>query len=145
MEEKTIDSETASQWQRNFLKKLKASAAGRLSLPPSSVKGSISIGMSRTHRAPALETIPAPAEEGWPWTTSSAWFGFCCSFLWPKFSNWSASCQASRSLGLGRGVTGLSLLRLSRGACCPKRHPVCMLRCLKFALVSRGAEQINAS
>ena len=75
----TIDSETASQWQRRFFLfcfvlfcfKLKALATERLNLPPSNVKESISIGVSRPRWAPMLETISALAEEGWTRTTSS--------------------------------------------------------------------------
>lgn len=52
--------------------------AERLNLPLSNVKGSISIGMAGTAWAPALENIPALTEEGWTWTASSVWFGFCC-------------------------------------------------------------------
>lgn len=65
--EKTLGLETAHQWQRSFFLEeiIKALVAERLNLPPSKVKGSISIGVAGTAWAPALENIPALTEEGW--------------------------------------------------------------------------------
>lgn len=77
--------------EKFFLKEtIKALVAERFNLPPSNVKGSISIGVAGTAWAPALENIPALTEEGWTWPASSVWFGFYRSVLGPKFSSRSA-------------------------------------------------------
>lgn len=78
---------------------IKAIVAERLSLPPSNVKASISIGVAGTAWAPALENIPALTEEGWTWPVSSVWFAFYCSVLGPKFSSSSAWYQAPNAGG----------------------------------------------
>lgn len=94
--EKALGLKTAHQWQRSFFftEIIKALVAARFNLPPSNVKGSISIGVAGTAWAPALENIPALTEEGWTWPASSVWLGFYCLLLRPKFSSRSAWYQA---------------------------------------------------
>lgn len=104
--------DSPSMAENFFVKEvIKALVAERLNLPPSNVKGSISIGVAGTAWAPALENIPALTEEGWTWPASSVWFGFYCSVLGPKFSSRSARYQAP-NIGDSSVVPGDELLCL---------------------------------